>query len=397
MKNNLLILTGAVLILLLLWAGSFLYKNFRGAGVLISPPVGDVSMLVTSTSSPFSLPDGFSISIFAKDLSGARVMARDQFGNFWVSQPSLGQVSLLEVQDGEIKNQYAVFKNLRKPHGLAFDPSRPSALYIAEEDKISRVAVYSDGPIEKIADLPAGGNHTTRTIGFGPDGKLYVSIGSSCNVCNEKGERRAKIFYMKSDGSDLKEFARGLRNTVFFVWDETGRMWGTDMGLDYLGDNLPPDELNIISEGANYGWPTCYGKNVHDTDFDKNTYIRAPCQEPFEIPSTVDIPAHSAPLGLAFVPRVTTGEGGWPKEMQGDLLVAYHGSWNRSTPTGYKIVRMIFDEKGNYSETRDFITGWLGDKGVLGRPVGLIFDTSESLYITDDKSGVIYKVEYQGG
>src|SRR3989344_1796930 len=220
MKNNLLILTGAVLILLLLWAGSFLYKNFRGAGVLISPPVGDVSMLVTSTSSPFSLPDGFSISIFAKDLSGARVMARDQFGNFWVSQPSLGQVSLLEVQDGEIKNQYAVFKNLRKPHGLAFDPSRPSALYIAEEDKISRVAVYSDGPIEKIADLPAGGNHTTRTIGFGPDGRLYVAIGSSCNVCNEKDERRAKIFSVEPDGGDLKEFSRGLRNTVFFVWGD---------------------------------------------------------------------------------------------------------------------------------------------------------------------------------
>ena len=187
----------------------------------------------------------------------------------------------------------------------------------------------------------------------------------------------------------MKEYARGLRNTVFFTWDEKGRMWGTDMGRDYLGDDLPPDEINILSEDKNYGWPICYGKNIHDTNFDKNVYIRAPCEEPFETPAFIDLPAHSAPLGLAFIPV------GWPREYAGNLLVAYHGSWNRSVPTGYKIARITFDAAGNYIGAEDFMTGWLVEKGVIGRPVDLLVNQGV-LYISDDRAGVIYKVEYKG-
>ena len=164
------------------------------------------------------------------------------------------------------------------------------------------------------------------------------------------------------------------------------------MGRDLLGDNIPPDEINVIDTEAkspeNFGWPICYGQNIHDTAYDKNTYIRNPCQAPFEKPSRIDLQAHSAPLGLAFVPENSS----WPVEYRNDMLVAFHGSWNRSIPTGYKVVRLIMDESGKSIGQEDFISGWLTDAGALGRPVDLIFDSAGSLYVSDDKAGVIYKV-----
>ena len=166
-------------------------------------------------------------------------------------------------------------------------------------------------------------------------------------------------------------------------------MWGTEMGRDLLGDDIPPDEINILEEGKNYGWPVCYGKNIHDGEFDKRVYFRNPCMEPFETSSFIDVPAHSAPLGLAFVPK----DAGWPEGYEHDLLVSYHGSWNRSVPTGYKIVRHKFDAEGNYEGVEDFIYGWFDGKNVYGRPVGLLFDKEGKLYISDDRAGVIYLVE----
>ncbi|RJQ28566.1 hypothetical protein C4571_03420 [Candidatus Parcubacteria bacterium] len=383
---------GAVALVVVVWAVKFYSENLRGIGPSVTKPPGDISEVINMTGMPLRVPAGFSIEIFAKDLPGVRVMEKDPFGNWWVSQTSEGMISLLEVQDGKVVRHDPVFRGLRKPHGLAFDPQSPFMLYFAEEDKISRVPTYSEGPPEKIADLPAGDGHFTRTIGFGPDDRLYVSIGSSCNVCIELDNRRAKIFSMNRDGSDFKEFARGLRNAVFFDWSYVdGKMWATEMGRDLLGDDVPPDEINVIEEGKNYGWPTCYGKNIHDTDFDKNTYVRNPCMEPFEMPSHVDIPAHSAALGLAFIP-----EEGWPEEYWYDLIVAYHGSWNRSVPTGYKVVRIKLDAHGKYEGTEDFIAGWLTKDGALGRPVDIVTEPGGVMYITDDKAGVIYKVAYRG-
>jgi glucose/arabinose dehydrogenase len=168
----------------------------------------------------------------------------------------------------------------------------------------------------------------------------------------------------------------------------TGAIWATEMGRDNLGDNLPPDEINIIKKGGNFGWPICYGKNIHDTNFDKNTYIRNPCMEPLELPSYIDIPAHSAPLGIAFVP-----DEGWPESYWYNALVAYHGSWNRSVPTGDKIVRIVLDAHGNYVRTEDFITGWLSASGTKqGRPVDIKILPGGTAYISDDDAGVLYKL-----
>lgn len=381
------------------FAAVFYWKNLRGSWPAIKPPAGNVVNDIEVGNAVLTLPEDFSISIFAKDIPGARVMKFDGFGNMWISQTKKGIISLVEVQDGEAVGTHAVLRNLRNPHGLVFDPQNPFMLYFAEEDKISRVGIYSDSEPEKIADLPAGGEHDTRTLGFGPDGRLYVSIGSSCNACIESDERRAAIYSMNKDGSDFREFARGLRNAVFFTWSEVdGRMWATEMGRDLLGDDRPPDEINIVVEGGNYGWPFCYGQNIHDTDFNPVKSLRdngasknTPCVD--FLPAYIDLQAHSAPLGVAFVPESTA----WPEEYWYDLIVAYHGSWNRTIPTGYKLVRIKLDAFGNVEGMEDFVTGWLtGEYEALGRPVDIVIQRDGTLYISDDKAGVIYKLNRDG-
>ncbi|MBP6859270.1 MAG: PQQ-dependent sugar dehydrogenase [Candidatus Magasanikbacteria bacterium] len=394
-----------VFVFLGILVGTFYYKNLRGAWVAIqdseevtqtqdNTPATNTSsspaLTKNNTGIPLSLPDGTAINTLAT-VPGARVMTVDSMGNLWVSQTKQGQVTLVEIKEGKAIKTTAIFKKLKNPHGLAFNPDDPFELYIAEENKISKVRIYSEDTLHKIIDLPSGGRHTTRTIGFGPDKRLYVSIGSSCDTCREKDERRATIYSMEKDGTDFKPYAKGLRNTVFFTW-KNNTMWGTEMGRDLLGDDLPPDEINIVQNEKNYGWPICYGQNIHDTKFDKNTYIRNPCMTPFETPSLYDLPAHSAPLGLAFIP-----DSGWPQDMQGDLLVAFHGSWNRTTPTGYKIVKLKIDysqEQPKVVGMEDFISGWLGtNKKTYGRPVDILTLPNGIMYISDDKAGKIYAAE----
>jgi glucose/arabinose dehydrogenase len=237
--------------------------------------------------------------------------------------------------------------------------------------------------------LPGGGLHFSRTVGIGPDKKLYVAIGSSCNVCIEKDERRSAILQSDLDGKNVHVFAKGLRNTVFFTWDASGTMWGNDMGRDNLGDDTPPDEINKIESGKNYGWPYCYGENMHDEEFDnKNGDVAVDnvCEALGMVGSTINHPAHSAPLGIAIIPST------WPQEYQGDMLVAYHGSWNRTTPTGYKIVRIKRNALGQSEGIEDFISGWLSSGGTLGRPVDVVFSSNGDAYITDDKAGNVYRL-----
>ncbi|MDP3766018.1 MAG: PQQ-dependent sugar dehydrogenase [Nanoarchaeota archaeon] len=345
-----------------------------------------------------NLTYNFEIDVFASDLGksfnlpgpnrGVRFM---EFYKdiLFASIPSAGSIVALpdKNKDGKADEVIKVVDDLNKPHGLAF---LDNYMYVANEDSVIKVKLNDNlradiSTKEFITDLPKGG-HWTRTIRI-KDNSLYISIGSSCNVCNEQDERRASIIKCNLDGSDCKNFAKGIRNAVGFAFHpETGKMYATENSRDYLGDDLPPDEINIVEEGKNYGWPICYGKNIHDDDFDKNVDIRNPCIEPFETPSFVDISAHSAPLGLAF-----NFGNNFPEEYKGDLFVAYHGSWNRKVPTGYKIVRIDMGTK----QVNDFATGWLSPENkVLGRPVDIIFDKDGSMYVSDDNAGVIYRIGY---
>ncbi|HEY4509795.1 MAG TPA: PQQ-dependent sugar dehydrogenase [Candidatus Paceibacterota bacterium] len=407
MNKIFFLIVGTLVLVLVAWGGFTYWGQIRGLGPAILPPVDDIEDIIDgSTSSPqenliefpLVLPEGFSISIFAKDLPGARVMAFDGLGNMWVSQTSEGKITLLEVRDGKVQSQNAVFQNLQRPHGLAFHPQQSSLLYFAEEDGVSRVPVYSEAKPEKLFDLPRGGNHFTRTLMFAPDGRLLTSVGSTCNACEESDWRRAAVLVSNEDGEDLKVFAKGLRNAVFMATHfVTGEIWATEMGRDFLGDDLPPDEINILKEDGDYGWPYCYGKNVSDTAYAQNSG----CDN--FIPSHIDLQAHSAPLGLAFIPEdpsTSSGQAAWPEEYWYNLLVAYHGSWNRSEPTGYKVVRFKLDAHGNYEgmdstgspQGEDFISGWLDGDRALGRPVDILVQPGGVMYISDDKAGVIYKV-----
>jgi len=370
----------------------YVWNSFRGALPALTEPSQDIAELLEQVdyeknSFPLKTMPGFEVSLFADGIEGARVLEIDDSGDIWLSQTSEGIISKISVIDGEASETEVIFEGLREPHGLAFDPEDTSMLYIAEEDAISRVDIDGDMVLEKIIELPPGGRHFTRTIVFGPGSRMYISIGSTCDVCEEKDYRHGKIFVMNKDGTGFTEYASGLRNAVFMEFrDESGQLWVTEMGRDFLGDDLPPDEINIIIAGKDYGWPYCYGKNVPDEKFIETEKQREGCNN--SEPSHIDLQAHSAPLGLDFFPSASFDAG-----YAGDLLVAYHGSWNRTTPTGYKIVYFDLDKDGGLIGSKDFITGWLTDDGeVLGRPVDIMITEGGKIYISDDKAGIIYEV-----
>ncbi len=346
-----------------------------------SMPISELSSPVNTTGLPLNVPAGYSIEIFAKDLPGARVLAKDSFGNYWVSQPSQGTVTQLEVQNKKVIRQNALFRNLTGPHGLAINPASGTELFIAEEHQIRRAHLYSDAPLDTVAALPGTGRHSTRTLGIGPDDRLYVSVGSTCDVCVEPDERAAAMLSMNLDGTDERIVAKGLRNSVFFRWHPvTKELWATDMGRDQLGDNLPPEDVNIIREGKHYGWPFCYGNRIRDAMFQASKSFDCAMTEA----PVVQLPAHIAPLGLAFI----AGSG----EYAGDLLVAEHGSWNSSVKVGYKVVRVPLSSSGTVEgPPEDFLTGFL-QTTVIGRPVDVFTEEDGDIFITDDKAGVVYRM-----
>lgn len=345
---------------------------------------------------PFSVPKGFKASLFADKVPGARVLARDPKGVLVASLTSQGSIVALPDEDSDQKadSVEVVLSGLESPHGIAFVCASEASclLYVAEENAVSSYSYDSElrtaTDRKKIVDLPSDGGHFTRSLQLHPDGKrLLVSVGSSCNACEEKNPLRASIFSIDLATGKMAPFATGLRNTVFMaIHPVTGEIWGTEMGRDLLGDNLPPDEINILKEGAWYGWPWLYGKNVEDLAFSPNA---RPSFAQEAVRSHIDLQAHSAPLGLAFVP-----EEGWPEEYWHDLFIAYHGSWNRSEPTGYKVVRVQLDPKGKtVGEVTDFMTGFLQDGAAVGRPAGLLAEPGGALFVSDDRAGAIYRVE----
>lgn len=351
--------------------------------------------------SRLKLPPGFNIRVFAS-VPRARMMAFTPGGTLLVSETAEGKVVALPDPQptGRAQRIVTVLSGLNLPHGLAFHQGK---LYIAESDAVSRYdwneAALHVANGQKIADLPGAGEHFTRTILFA-NGKLYVSIGSDCNICIEQDPKRATVLEMNPDGSAAHIFARGLRNAVGLALNpKTGTVWVTDNGRDYLGDNLPPDEIDDLGRGGDFGWPYCYGNRVPDPAHEAEGEKRCPST----IPPVVELQAHSAPLGLAFYEGSS-----FPLDYRNNLFVAYHGSWNRSIPTGYKVVRIPLDEVfgrvmgGTKSEpqdkVKDFITGWMPDHeraAVMGRPVDVIFGRDGAMYVSDDDAGVVYRVTYQ--
>ncbi len=330
------------------------------------------------------LPRDLQISVFAAGLGPARLMAVSPSGKIYVSLTQAGKVVILPDDDGDgTADQVITFaQGLDLPHGLAF---YGGYLYVAETGRVIRYRLAGDqpsGPPEVVVpNLPRGAGHFTRTIGFGPDGKLYVSVGSSCNVCIENDPRRAAIVRYNPDGSGEEIYARGLRNAVSFVWRPgTGELWATDMGRDWLGDDFPPDELDLVKQGADYGWPYCNGNKVPDPDFG------SPQRCAGTEPPMLGFQAHSAPIGLRFCSGCALSG-----SYQGQLFVAFHGSWNRSVPTGYKVVVVPFRE-GKPTGYHDFIAGWLTGNQAWGRPVDIVFGADGALYISDDRAGAVYRV-----
>ncbi len=339
-----------------------------------------------------SLPHGFSISVYANQLPGARMLRLTRNGDLLVSLPRESKIVLLEKDadgDGAPDGRRDLIAGLKLPHGLDI---HDDWLYIAETDAIGRirfdqVSGQTSGEYRRIVTgLPAGGNHWSRSLRFGPDGFMYVAVGSSCNVCEEKRPERAAMLRYDAEGGRAEIFATGLRNTVGYDWHPvTGELYGTDNGRDFLGDDFPPCELNRIGQDQFYGWPYANGNRVPDPDFGEGNEEKILNSQP----PAHGFGAHTAPLGMTFLRGKR-----WPDYLQGAALVALHGSWNRSEKSGYKVVSLHFDEKGGVTE-KLFITGFERDDDVIGRPVDIVEDPEGHFYLSDDFTGSVYRVTYK--
>lgn len=334
-----------------------------------------------------SLPPGFQISVHARVTGGPRHLTIGPNGVLYATGYNNGTVVAIPEPDRVV----TILRGLNGPHTLAF---REGSLYVGLRDAVVR---YSDAVTEdfvihsqprRLFTLPTGG-HATRSIGFAPDGGLFVSIGSSCNFCLEADSRRAAILRYDADGTNQTIYARGLRNSVGFAWHPvSGELWAGDNGGDNLGDNEPPEEVNIVREGGDYGWPDCVGSRRP-----ANWGAQArPGRCPDTVVPQVEYQAHSAPLGLTFY----TGDN-FPLSYKNDAFVAFHGSWNRSVPTGYKLVR-IHAASGRATGTEDFLTGFLSadNRTTSGRPVHAVTAPDGALFVSDDSTGNIYRIEYAG-
>jgi len=332
--------------------------------------------------------NGYQINLFYQGLDNPRFAEVSEQGDLLVADTGSKEIDLLLADrdgDGISDGKVILLQGLDRAHDLAL---WQGWLYIAETDQIFRIRFDAesrrvDGElIPVVTGLPGGGNHWTRTIAFGPDGWLYLSVGSSCNVCLEEDPRRAAITRYRPDGSGEQIVASGLRNSVGFDWSPAdGALYATENGRDWLGDDFPPEELNRIEQGGFYGWPYLNGNNVIDPEF--GTQLPSGLQGE---PPAYEFAAHNAPLGMIFV-----RSDAHPEAYRQAALVALHGSWNRSVKDGFKVVSLHWHDDGEIEE-RDFITGFLQGDSVSGRPVGLAEAGDGTLYLTDDLGGRVYRI-----
>lgn len=363
------------------------FKGGRHVPAVVAPTPDHIAGL--------DLPDGFRLNIFARDLGGPRMIAVADEGVVFVTRPGSGDVIALEDADGDgaADRRSTFVGGLAGVHGIALGRERMYLSTVREVFAVDRRGSGSGRRERLLGDLPPGGYHPYRTLGVGPDGRLYVSVGSTCNACVERHPESATILRVGVDGREREVFAAGLRNTIGFGWHPaTGEMWGVDNGTDWLGDDLPPEELNLLTRRAHYGWPFLFGPNQHVEG------LREPMgfdREGFRAKATgsaLEYPAHSAPIQLAFY----TGSS-FPPEYRGDAFVAMHGSWNRRPASGYEIARVRFHD-GRPQAFEPFLTGFLvDDDTAFARPAGVAVARDGSLLVGDEANGVIYRVSYARG
>lgn len=361
---------------------------------VLSRQVNLTAVLGSGEVTGVQLPEGFRANVFAEGLNGPRFMALGPDGVIYAADRGNDRIVALPDEDGDGRaDEIRVFAaDLTRPHSIVY---HEGAWYVGVPSGVVRLEdADGDGTADAreviIDDYPSSGAHTTRTVAFLPDGRMVVSIGSSCNVCEEEDERRAAIVvYDGADGSGERIFARGLRNAVgLATHPETGELWATNNGRDFMGDDMPPETVYVVRDGGDYGWPNCHSGDIVDPEMGFDGACEG-VEEP-----VVEMQAHSAPLGLAFY----TGTA-FPEAYQGDLFIAFHGSWNRSVPTGYKVVRLPFEDGEPADAVVDFATGWLDQETgeSSGRPVDVVVGEDGALYASDDKGDIIYRIVYEGG
>lgn len=342
---------------------------------------------------PINLPPGFGIELYAADIPNARAMALSPSGMLFVGSRSAGTLyAVIDIDQDYQADRVVVLENrLNMPTGLAFDDG---SLYVAE---VNRVVRYDniEAEVQKLPDgqllpnpeivndtFPSERWHGWKYLRMGPDNKLYVPVGVPCNVC-DNGDPYGTIMRMNLDGSDLEVYVRGVRNSVGFDFDPTTNdLWFTDNGRDEMGDDLPPDELNHVTEaGQHFGFPFCHGGSVPEPEYPERS-----CDE-FIAPAQ-PLGPHVAALGMRFY----TGDM-FPEEYRNQIFIAEHGSWNRTVPIGYRVMMVRLDDAGDVISYEPFADGWLADQ-TLGRPADLLVMPDGSMLVSDDAAGAIYRIYY---
>jgi Raf kinase inhibitor-like YbhB/YbcL family protein len=341
-------------------------------------------------------PDGFKVDVFARDLINPRMLAVSPKGFLYATRRSVGDVIMLKDEDGDGRADGSVTVASRpNMHGIAFDGD---TVFLVTIHDVYTADVKEDGrfgPLTRIInDLPDAGQHANRTISVGPDGMLYISVGSTCNECQEDNPENATILRASKDGKSRTIFASGLRNTIGFAWEpESGALYGVDHGIDWLGDEVQVEELNQIEQGKKYGWPYVYGMSGINPHINPPEGITLEQWAKKSTEPLLGYTAHSAPMQMAFY-----DETAFPEDYRGDAFIAMRGSWNRRPPSGYEVVRVNF-ENGKPVGFERFLDGFLfqqenGKYGYLGRLAGIAVGEDGSLFVGDDSNGVIYRVSH---
>lgn len=340
----------------------------------------------------FHLPEGVTASVFAKDLVNPRMLVVSEDGTLYATRRSVGDVVMLRDDDGDgMADEPVTVASRPGMHGIAFHGDQ---VYLATVKDVYRADVAEDGSFGAlqriINDLPDGGQHPNRTLLVGPDDKLYVSVGSTCNACPETNPESATMLRAELDGSSRTIFASGLRNTIGFDWQpETGQLWGMDHGIDWLGNDAQIEELNHIQQGKQYGWPYIYGMDEFNPQDNPPPGTSLETWASISEEPALGHTAHAAPMQMIFY------KGSMFPEWTGDALVAMRGSWNRRPPSGYELVRIDF-EQGQPVGIEPVMTGFLADDDgawtYAGRPVGVAVGNDGAIFVSDDGEGVIYRI-----